>query len=523
MADYRERLQAKMGNNDQVANSDPSLPSSSYPPINSNRNEGSEARQFFAAFAATLGNLVMGTCIGWSSPAGPLLEKPAEEDGFNLSKEENSWVGCLVPAGALLGGQVGGLLMSSKLGRKGSMIVGAAVFALSYLMLVVAPNKYFIYAGRFSTGVCTGVCSIVCPVYVAETATPARRGFLGSCVQLMVTFGIMLVIVVGISQSWRWISISCLIMVVAWIILLVFVPETPSFYLNQKRYRDARESLEWLRGTIHVDQEYENILRSVEESSNLRAGIGDLFKRQNLAPFIISLWLMLGQQFSGMNAIMFYCISIFESSGSNLDSNLENIIVGLVQIIATIAAALAMDKAGRRILLNFSSFVMVISMAALGAYFYIASQANEEELVKKIGFLPVSSMSLFVFAFSVGFGPIPWLMMSELFSPEVKSIASSISTTFNWTLAFIVTKFFTNIKEEFQEYGAFWIFGGFTILTFIFCVLFVPETKGKSLEEIQQLFRSEKPYFFEVGPWNMCNRRNNTEEDRRPFVPEEVY
>merc|ERR1719187_337569 len=252
----------------------------------------------------------------------------------------------MMPAGALVGGQVGGLLMT-KLGRKGAMMTGAAMFAVSYLLLVVAPNVWVIYTGRFCTGVCTGICSIVCPVYVAETATPSRRGFLGSCVQLMVTFGVMLVFVVGVCGSWRWISVSCLVMIVVWMIALVFVPETPAHYLSQKRYREARESLEWLRGGIHVDQEYEDILKSVEESAHQSAGLTDLLSSSNLAPFIISLWLMLGQQFSGMNAVMFYCGNIFEQSGSSLNSNTENIIVGAVQIVATVFAALVMDKAGR--------------------------------------------------------------------------------------------------------------------------------------------------------------------------------
>jgi len=526
MADYRARLQSKMEKEEEKE--DLSLPPSPYAPIGSDvderhpvqRQEGSEGPQFFAAFAATLGNLVMGTTIGWSSPAGPLLAMAEQDGGFHLSDDQNSWVGCLMPAGALLGGQVGGLLMT-KMGRKGAMMTGAAMFAVSYLLLVVAPNVWVIYAGRVCTGICTGICSIVCPVYVAETATPSRRGFLGSCVQLMVTFGVMLVIVVGVCGSWRWISISCLVMIAIWIIALVFVPETPAHHIGQKKYREARESLEWLRGTTHVDQEYEDILKSVEESANLSAGLADLFSGSNLAPFIISLWLMLGQQFSGMNAVMFYCVSIFQQSGSSLNSNVANIIIGAVQIVATIFAALVMDKAGRRMLLNFSSSLMVLSIGVLGAFFYIADNLGDEDLAKKIELVPVASLSLFVFAFSIGFGPIPWLMMSELFSPEVKSLASSISTTFNWTLAFLVTKFFTTMVGAVTEAGAFWIFGGFTILTFLFCLLFVPETKGKSLDEIQQLFRSDRPYFLNIGPWRIC--RGEEPEDRRPIVQEEVY
>merc|ERR1719319_976260 len=132
-----------------------------------------------------MGNLVMGTAISWTSPAGPMLARTPQEGGFGLTDSELSWVGSLMPIGALVGGQLGGFLMS-RLGRKGTMMVAAVLFALSYLTLVVAPNVWVVYIGRFATGLCTGLCSIVCPVYVAETATPQLRGFLGSCVQLMV-------------------------------------------------------------------------------------------------------------------------------------------------------------------------------------------------------------------------------------------------------------------------------------------------------------------------------------------------
>ena len=145
--------------------------------------------------------------------------------------------------------------------------------------------------------------------------------------------------------------------------------------------------------------------------------------------------------------------------------------------------------------------------------------------------MPLASLSLFVFAFSIGFGPIPWLMMSELFAPEVqtftafkfctpqvKSLASSISTTFNWTLAFLVTKFFSTLVASISEAGAFWVFGGFTVLTFLFCLFFVPETKGKSLDDIQQLFRSPRPYFLEIGVWRRCG---GSREDARPILEEE--
>jgi len=144
--------------------------------------------------------------------------------------------------------------------------------------------------------------------------------FSGSCVQLMVTIGVLLAIVVGVCNSWRWLTIACLAMVVVWALLLLAVPETPAYQLTKKRYREARQSLEWLRGTVQVEAEFEDIQRSVEDSQAAGAGGGlaDLLKRQNLVPLCISLYLMLGQQLSGMNAVIFYVVDIFHVRNSFL-------------------------------------------------------------------------------------------------------------------------------------------------------------------------------------------------------------
>ena len=352
----------------------------------------------------------------------------------------------------------------SKLGRKGGMMVCSTLFCLSLLLLAAGQNAAMIYTGRFCTGVCTGIASIICPTYVAETATADKRGFLGSCVQLMVTLGVLEVIVVGACGSWRWTTISCLVMCLLWIGCLFFVPETPVYYLTKKQYREAREALEWLRGTDNVEEEFEMIVKGLDERAEAgSAGPLDLFKSGNLAPFVISMWLMLGQQFSGMNAVMFYAQRIFEDTGSSMNSNVENVIIGLVQVISTVAAALVMDKLGRRILLLLSAGLMVISISLLGLYFFISENLDNKTEAAKISWLPVTSLSVFVSVFSIGFGPIPWLMMSELFSPEVKSVASSISTTFNWTLAFLVTKFFSNM--------VIWVTGRyFLYFTFIYLI-----------------------------------------------------
>lgn len=264
----------------------------------------------------------------------------------------------------------------------------------------------------------------------------------------------------------------------------------------------------------------QEVVRSVEEAASQQAGVLDLLKKENLAPFVISLWLMLGQQLSGMNAVMFFAVSIFEAAGTKMNSVVENIIVAVAQVVSTLAAALLMDKLGRRLLLLLSSLLMVISIGLLGLYFYIKDDLQKAELAHQLGSLPVISLSVFVSAFSIGFGPIPWLMMSELFSPEVqtsnvallfqdcnnvcakvKAPASSLSTTFNWSLAFLVTKFFSNLVSGLGEAWAFWAFGLFTIITFFFCLLFVPETKV-----LWSMFVGRFTLLSRGEHWTRCSR-----------------
>lgn len=159
--------------------------------------------------------------------------------------------------------------------------------------------------------------------------------------------------------------------------------------------------------------------------------------------------------------------------------------VGVVQVVMTFVTAVLIDKAGRRLLLLQSGIVMGTCLFLLGIFFSIKSNPENEELVKDIAFIPLISVIVFIISFSLGFGPIPWMMMGELFAPEVKSIASAIAVMFNWTLVFIVTKTFGSMLEVLGSDWTFWFFGICMVLCTIFVFFKVPETKGKSGAEIQ--------------------------------------
>ena len=321
----------------------------------------------------------------------------------------------------------------NNVGRKGAMMGISAFFALTYLCLAAAQNVWMIFIGRFLSGMASGLTTIATPTYVSEIASPNVRGMLGSCFQLMVTVGVLYPGIIGAIASWRWISVACIVWCLLWSILLCFCPESPAHLLAKKDFDGARKALQFLRGHELVETELAEAQMNIEEAQSKNFQLKQLLEPSNAKPLSIALILMLGQQLSGCNAVLFFSVSIFESAHTSLNSFVENIILSSVQVVATTIATLIMDKLGRRILLIVSALVMMVSLYGLGLYFWFLKDRGED-FAAQISFLPLGSVCLFIFAFSIGFGPIPWLMMSELFSPEAKGAASSLTSMYSVTV-----------------------------------------------------------------------------------------
>lgn len=227
------------------------------------------------------------------------------------------------------------------------------------------------------------------------------------------------------------------------------------------------------------------LLQSDLDSSSGTASIADLVRvRSNRTALIICLCLMLFQQVSGINAVIFYANFIFASAGSTMDPSICAIIIGVVQVLMTFGSTLLIEKAGRRILLLQSSIVMGVCLAVVGIFYHLQLGGSD---VSSIGWLPLVSLVMFIVSFSLGFGPIPWMMMGELFGSDVKGMASSIAVMFNWTLVFIVTKCFGLMNEGLGGDVTFWIFAACMVVATLFVAIVVPETKGKSSAEIQSI------------------------------------
>lgn len=255
--------------------------------------------------------------------------------------------------------------------------------------------------------------------------------------------GVMLCYILGFWLDWSHLALASAVLPLPFLILVCMVPETPRYLIAQDKAAEARSALQWLRGE-HTDISHE---LSDMETANILAKknkfrFKELFKMAYLKPLGISMGLMFAQQFSGINAVMFYSVSIFKAAGSSIDSNLCTIILGIVNILATIFSNTFIDRLGRKILLYISSIGMIISLGVFGAYFYL----KDVETIEAPGSIPLIALMLYVVSFSVGFGPIPWLMMGEIFPSRIRGPAASLSTAFNWACTFIVTKTFMTLK-----------------------------------------------------------------------------
>ena len=253
-----------------------------------------------------------------------------------------------------------------------------------------------------------GLTTLTLPIYLGETIQPEVRGSLGLLPTTIGNIGILFCYILGSYIDWKVLAAIGAALPLPFLAFMWFIPETPRWYISKGRYTEARESLQWLRGgKTDVQDEFLEIENNYKNQT-VGGGARELLKMAYLRPLLISLGLMFFQQLSGINAVIFYTVSIFEKSGGSVDSNLSSIIIGLANFIATLGSNMVIDRVGRKVLLNISGFFMAISLGALGVFFIL--QHLEHDL-EHVGWLPLATFIVYIVAFSIGYGPIPWLMV----------------------------------------------------------------------------------------------------------------
>merc|ERR1719322_6400 len=408
-----------------------------------------------------------------------------------MNETDESWIGSLVTLGAIVGGLVGSYLMH-KFGRKFCAIVSSVPFVAGQLFISYAPNVPMICIGRFVCGLATGIASLIVPVFLSEISPPQLRGLLGSGNQLSIVFGVFFSYLIGGVLPWRWFAVVVAVVPTLFAIFCMFIKESPRYLYFTNNQLDAIQSLHWLRGD---DADCSREIRELEDTFRQSSSTDEvtwkemIMKQQYRTPLILSLALMFFQQFSGINAIMFYLDDIFQTAGYKTDSQLHtaSLLISGIQIVATFFSCLIVDRVGRKSLLIFSSIFMVISSTGLSLYYRFTSENTTDGY---LSWLSLASVMLYITAFSFGVGPIPWFMTSEMVSTRARSKSAGLATIMNFLCAFIVTKEFNDMVNGLTKQGTFGFFGAICGLCMIFSIFALPETKGKSLEEIEDFFKS---------------------------------
>ncbi|KAJ8932854.1 hypothetical protein NQ318_017799 [Aromia moschata] len=425
----------------------------------------------------------------WTSPVLPKLED-TEQTPFSeaLSSEETSWISALLPLGAIFGTIVFGYL-ADKIGRKHTLMSCAIPYIVSYLMLAFSNVSILYYVARSITGCAVGGVFTVISMYIGEIATDSNRGALGSILNCFVTGGQLFSYVVGPYVSIVLFNLILTVFPVLFLaIFFILGTESPHYYVRKHQHDLARTALHKLRGYQDdiVDKELLDIQQKIKEEGH--GTFLDIFKSRGLTrAFIISVGLLGFQQFTGITAVLFYAQSIFKEAGASLEPEICSIIIGVVQFAASFVTPLVVERSGRKFLLLLSAAGMMISEAILGIYGYLKDHDHD---VSSISFLPILCIILYIVMYNIGFGPIPWTITAELFPSNVKSAATSASAAICCFLAFLIAKYFKNISDTIGMGSSFWVFSACCAISIPFCLLYVIETKGKSLQEIQKILNS---------------------------------
>ncbi|XP_060807065.1 facilitated trehalose transporter Tret1 [Amyelois transitella] len=453
--------------------------------------------QYIATGIVNLGAFASGACMAWSSSALPHLisnEAPLESvlsDGFDprprltLTHSAASWTASLLCLGALFGAIPTGLI-SEHFGRKKTLLYLALPLVVSWIMVASSPNVYGLYVGRFVGGVAVGAFSVGIPPYVEDIAESDLLPTLANFYHVHLACGVLFGYIVGMIPSATWLSVICTTIPIAFFVAFIFLPESPAYLLSQGKYNEAKAALRYFRGIDNdVDSEYKELKEQMRNNVKHNVTFKELFSTKGtIKALVVSFGLMVFQQMSGIYPVLFYAKNIFNTFSITMNLPSAAIILGFCLVSSTYFSTMLLKKVRRRVLLLFSFTLMAISLALLATYFHLKAS----QMVQNNTWVPLLCLCMFVSVYASGVGPIPWLMLREIFPSNVRRRATAITAGFHWFLAFGVTKLFQNLVAKVQPGWALWYFAIICVVGTIFVYFFVPETKGRSLQEIHNEF-----------------------------------
>ena len=434
---------------------------------------------YWIVFIAINGGLLFGLNMAGISGAVDMISSE-----FSLSDSGLGMVAALLTIGCLIGALFTGYF-ADKYGRKKVIVTTAVLYIISAIGCALAESSAMLIVFRFLSGLAVGATSVVGPMYISEISPAHDRGKLVSLNQFAITFGILLAYIADYllmgfgDDSWRYMLAVPAIFGIGYLIfILTSLPESPRWLLYANRKDEAVRVMRKVGGQQLIDDELPEMERVLlSDKGKGKMHFGDLFKGKTGKIVFIGTLLAAFQQITGINAVIMFAPEIFQTAGSEkVDSMMLSVIVGLTNFFMTMVALWLVDRKGRKTLLLWGAAGMAVSLGYLCIEFAKPVQNGVGVLI---------ALLLYISFFAASFAPVMWVIISEIYPGRIKGVAMSFSTAVSWLCVFITVYFAPVIQGALGLNYLFGIYGVFSVLAFVFVKIWIPETKGKTLEEIQ--------------------------------------
>jgi len=429
------------------------------------------------SLVAALGGLLFGFDIAIFSGTIPFIQPH-----FQLDAEQLGWIASSLYIGCMAGALFTGWL-TERIGRKKPLIIAAIVFAFSSIMMGLASNAQMLTTWRVIAGIGVGGASVLSPLYIAEISPAKTRGKMVSINQLAIVIGILLAyfsnyFLAPLANNWRWMFASGAAPAALFLLGVFLIPESPRWLMVKGHHQKGESILKRLLAPTEAAQEI-NLISKHKQNPSLKPSFTDLFSKGIFPLLLLGILVAVFQQISGANAVLFYAPIIFEKAGMNVNDQLfQQILIGGINLAFTLVAMQLVDKIGRKRLLLFGAGIMALLLVLI-AY------AFTKELFS--GYILSVSVLAFIATYAASLAPVTWVLIAEIFPTKVRELAISVSSTMLWIACFGLTYAFPVLIDKFSAGQTFLLFAGICTVYFIFLWFFVPETKGKSLDDTQTM------------------------------------
>ncbi|XP_033212628.1 facilitated trehalose transporter Tret1-like isoform X3 [Belonocnema kinseyi] len=454
------------------------------------KNPRSQWKQWLACISATLSMVSVGTVYGWVTT---ILSRPYDDIDIpiKINSEEGSWISSLTVIGSMLGSFLAAWL-SDRFGRKRCLLLTSIFYITGWTVTIFAWKVEYLYVARIILGVGVGMSYSTNPMYVSEVADVKIRGALGTLIAVNVFTGSLLMVSIGPWVSYQILGTVGLIIPLIFVLVFLFFPESPYYLATKEKHQQAMKVIAFFKGIEDRDEakkELDIVLEAIsqhsEASENWRDRFRQLFLPNNRKALLIISGLILTQQLSGNFSMMQYIQDVLTKANDiGLDPYKSTIIIFAVGLLAGTVSTFTVDCCGRRPLLLFSIIGCTITLGIFATYIYLDSRFVD---LSSVNLIPIIDMVFFQIVFQIGLGTLPNALIGELFPGNVKGIAAASLTVLDGILTFTVVKLYQPINDAYGQHMMYAFFAVSCSLAFFFVLAFVPETKKRTLNEIQEI------------------------------------